>query len=139
MNAKQAIERSVSHNEIVTLDHDSEALDALESESEGSADNTAYGVHEFWGTTDAGDEWRVHVRCGEGAGDDLTPPEGEVVTPPSRADLAREVGRIVGDDGTGDIRVIVDHALAADASATAEDIAAIVREARSDAAAEESE
>jgi hypothetical protein len=54
----------------------------------------------------------------------------------SNAEMARAVGCIVSDDGTGDIRVIVDHALAADASATAEDIAALVREARADAAAE---
>lgn len=63
MTTEQAIARSVSHNEIVTLDYDAEALDALESESEGSVDNTAYGVHELWGTTDDGDEWRVHVRA----------------------------------------------------------------------------
>ncbi len=57
----------------------------------------------------------------------------------SNAELAREVGCIVGDDGTGDIRVIVDHALAEDPAATAEDIAEIVREARADAAAERAE
>ena len=53
--------------------------------------------------------------------------------------LAREVCAIVKDDGTGTIRVIVDHALIDDPNATAEDIAEIVREARQDAASEHAE
>lgn len=50
-----------------------------------------------------------------------------------RSTLLAEVVALVGDDGTGDLGVIIDHA---EPGATAEDIADIVREARADAAAE---
>lgn len=65
--AKRAIERSVSHNEIVTIDADdysAELVEYLESESDGSADTTYErgDLLEFWGTDAGGDEWRVHVR-----------------------------------------------------------------------------
>ena len=59
MTAEQAIERSVSHNEIVTLEWDSVVFDDLLVESE---DSTRGEVHEFWGVRD-GREWRVHMRA----------------------------------------------------------------------------
>lgn len=58
--AQSAIERSVSHNEIVTIDYDAEAAIDLSLESDDSADGE--GVTEYWGTDEAGNEWRVHVR-----------------------------------------------------------------------------
>jgi hypothetical protein len=56
-----AIDRSGSHTEIVTLDYDADVLAALESMiTDGAVDgNDAY---EFWGTRDDGRAWRVHVR-----------------------------------------------------------------------------
>lgn len=59
MTAEQAIERSVSHNEIVTLEWDSVVFDDLLVESD---DSTRGEVHEFWGCRD-GREWRVHMRA----------------------------------------------------------------------------
>lgn len=61
----RAIERSISHNEIVTLRADESAsyeefCAALKSESDDDVENG--DVHEFWGTDD-GDDWRVHVRA----------------------------------------------------------------------------
>lgn len=60
MTAEQAIERSISHNEIVTLDYSRDALSFLSSECDDSAE--AHGATEFWGTSEDGDDWRVHVR-----------------------------------------------------------------------------
>lgn len=51
-------------------------------------------------------------------------------------ELLPRVAALVGDDGTGDLGVIIRSALAKDASVTAEDIADIVREAREEAALE---
>jgi hypothetical protein len=65
MTAHQAIDRSISHDEIVTIDHDPAVLDALVLESEDWVKtDTRY---EFWGRREAGagmhpDPWRVHVR-----------------------------------------------------------------------------
>lgn len=50
-----------------------------------------------------------------------------------RTVTAADVAAIVGDDGTGDLGGITAQALKDDPSATAEDIAEIVREARADA------
>lgn len=58
--ADQAIARSISHNEIVTIDYSSEAADMLRSECEDNVD--ANGLTEYWGTDDDGSEWRVHMR-----------------------------------------------------------------------------
>lgn len=58
--AKAAIDRSVSHNEIVTLDYAYEVATDLSAESEDSVE--ANGVTEYWGTRDDGEEWRVHLR-----------------------------------------------------------------------------
>jgi hypothetical protein len=52
------------------------------------------------------------------------------------AALAAEVGAMVGDDGSGDLRVIVEQALRDDPSVTAEAIAEIVGEARAEWAVE---
>lgn len=55
-----AIARSVSHNEIVTLDHDADVMSDLALECDDHV--TGNTVEEYWGTTDDGNEWRVHVR-----------------------------------------------------------------------------
>ena len=64
MTAEQAIARSVSHTEIVTLDHDEDALEYLLAVCEDSVE--ANGLTETWGTTPDGDEWRVHVQARRG-------------------------------------------------------------------------
>lgn len=58
MNAEQAIERSISHNEIVNLEYDADTAADLRS----VCDDTVRGneVTEYWGTKD-GSEWRVHM------------------------------------------------------------------------------
>lgn len=65
--AANAIARSASHNEIVTIDlsrgYDSAVLSdllvACDDWVDADEDTT-----EYWGTTDRGEEWRVHVRHG---------------------------------------------------------------------------
>jgi photosystem II stability/assembly factor-like uncharacterized protein len=60
MNLEQAIARSVSNNEIVHCEAAMVDIEALDSE--GSTDVVSqYGYVDVWGTTDAGDEWRLHV------------------------------------------------------------------------------
>jgi hypothetical protein len=49
------------------------------------------------------------------------------------AEITRQVAEAVGDDGTGDLGVIVEHALRDDPNEAVGVIIAIVREARSDA------
>lgn len=63
MTAAQAIKQSAQQNEIVTLGHDVTLMDQLSEESEDSV--IGREVTEYWGTTEAGDEWRVHVRHDE--------------------------------------------------------------------------
>jgi len=57
--AESLINRSASHGEIVTATITTELwrdmLPACDDYTE------ANGVHEFWGTTDAGADWRVHL------------------------------------------------------------------------------
>ena len=53
-------------------------------------------------------------------------------------DLIAEVARLVGDDGTGDLGIIVRQAVADDPSCKPAEIADIVRDAREEAAAERS-
>lgn len=60
--ASKAIERSVSHNDIVTVDADSEGNIIAELTPMCDDHVEANGVHEFWGQDDDGNEWRVHVR-----------------------------------------------------------------------------
>lgn len=59
MTVETAIARSVSHNEIVHLPYSDEAETDLLAWCDDSADTT--GCQEYWGTTDAGHEWRVHL------------------------------------------------------------------------------
>lgn len=71
-NAEQAIARSISHNEIVTIEHNPQIAEILQRDCEGSVDNSTYGVVEYWGTIEDGSEWRVHMRA---ASTDSTPDE----------------------------------------------------------------
>lgn len=59
MTAQQAIDRSISHNEIVHLAFDRKIILELmrEAEDDERFSNTE---REFWGIVD-GREWRVHV------------------------------------------------------------------------------
>lgn len=59
MTAQEAIERSISHNEIVHAEYDEDLATELQFACEDSAENG--DVYEFWGTTDGGSEWRVHL------------------------------------------------------------------------------
>lgn len=61
MTLEQAIARSVSHNEIARCEATQADLDALCATAEGSCELPQYGHTDVWGTTDAGDEWRLHV------------------------------------------------------------------------------
>jgi hypothetical protein len=57
MNTQEAIDRSISHNEIVTLRDDRD--DDIDLELlEDSCDDWNY---EFWGKDDIGNDWRVHT------------------------------------------------------------------------------
>ena len=63
----EAIDRSKSHDEIVTLECLRPAiaqavLDELALECEDSCLDAAPGLSEFWGRDVNGAEWRVHVR-----------------------------------------------------------------------------
>jgi hypothetical protein len=58
--AANAIDRSISHTEIVTIDYDSDAASDLSVECDDNV--SANGVTEYWGTNDEGNEWRVHMR-----------------------------------------------------------------------------
>lgn len=58
--AANAINRSISHTEIVTIDYDSDAASDLSAASDDSVE--ANGLTEYWGTDDDGNEWRVHMR-----------------------------------------------------------------------------
>lgn len=59
MTATEAIAQSVSRNEIVHTPYDSDLADSLGLYAEDSVLNG--DVWEFWGVTDSGDEWRVHL------------------------------------------------------------------------------
>ena len=59
VDVDHAIARSVSHNEIVTLDHSEELEAELMGRSEDNAENG--DTHEFWGTDDDDRSWRVHL------------------------------------------------------------------------------
>lgn len=90
---------------------------------------------------------RAYVAAAEAAGrecswapDNDDPTQAWIYeTEPARGlELAREVAARWPslDDGSGDLRVIADQAVADDPATTAEDVAAIVRQAREDAALE---
>ena len=64
MTVTQAIERSITHDEIVTIDHTPENASELAGLCDDSADLTVtYGrpAAEYWGRDDDGAEWRVHL------------------------------------------------------------------------------
>lgn len=61
MNTQEAIDRSISHNEIVTLDDNPETREELGELCEDSAKNG--NILEFWGERD-GENWRVHLKAG---------------------------------------------------------------------------
>ena len=58
MTASDAIARSISHDEIVTIDYDADVYDALVKHCDGCT--VANGRTEFWGEMD-GAEYRVHM------------------------------------------------------------------------------
>ena len=57
--AADAIRRSVSHNEIITIDYTNATYSDLLHECEDHVD--VGGYEDMWGTTESGQEWRVHV------------------------------------------------------------------------------
>lgn len=57
--ATAAIERSISHNEIVTIRNNGDMMTELIISCDDYVD-TNQGLVEFWGKTDDGN-WRVHV------------------------------------------------------------------------------
>jgi hypothetical protein len=64
--AKEAIARSISHNEIVHVDLTATPYDsAITTDLLVACDDWADAspeVTEYWGTSESGAEWRVHVR-----------------------------------------------------------------------------
>lgn len=61
--AKTAIDRSESHDEIVTIDHDADAFVDLEAQCDDNVH--ANGVTEFWANDPESEDkmtWRVHMR-----------------------------------------------------------------------------
>ena len=56
-----AIERSISHTEIMVLGHSDDLARALLAEADGDVE--VNGVHEFWGCRDGDgvEEWRIHL------------------------------------------------------------------------------
>lgn len=59
MTTSDAITQSVRTNSIVTMDHDASSYETLLVECDDHVENG--DVEEFWGTTESGDEWRVHM------------------------------------------------------------------------------
>lgn len=55
-----AIDRSITHNEIVHVAFDDDVIADLSIACEDSVGGNT--ETEFWGTDGDGDEWRVHVR-----------------------------------------------------------------------------
>lgn len=60
MTARQAIACSIAQNTIVHIDHSYEERQVLLARCDDYVD--ADEVSEFWGTTESGEDWRVHVR-----------------------------------------------------------------------------
>lgn len=63
LDAAQAIARSISHTEIVTIEHDEQAQIDLTAECDDSVEHRRGNVlvREYWGTDEDGNEWRVHT------------------------------------------------------------------------------
>lgn len=61
---KSAIERSISHTEIVHIDGCPEDIRCLLSEADDSVEAQTDGgpLYEAWGIDDDGNNWRVHAR-----------------------------------------------------------------------------
>jgi len=63
--AAAAIERSITHGEIVTIDHSPEAIEELSRACDDSVTTSGEDdctVVEYWGTDDDGNSWRVHTQ-----------------------------------------------------------------------------
>ena len=60
--ADDAIARSISHDEIVHLDYASDIALDLRDVCDDSVTND--DVTEYWGHTETGDAWRVHLYSG---------------------------------------------------------------------------
>jgi len=58
-NAKDAIARSISHNEIVHLAWSRSVAEAIEKMADESIDNDS--VVEFWGEDEEGNGWAIHL------------------------------------------------------------------------------
>jgi len=70
MTVEQAIERSIKHNEIVTLDgRDLELHDVRELETIAEDRAINGDITEYWGTMADDSHWRVHVRAYEPGGE----------------------------------------------------------------------
>lgn len=69
MTSQDLIARSVSHTEVAYADWSPELAAELEDACEGHVTGGRYAdgteVAEYWGTTPAGAEWRVHLRRAE--------------------------------------------------------------------------
>jgi hypothetical protein len=60
MTAQELIDRSISHNEITHAEFAADIAEELAAASEnGGTRNDS--VTEYWGITESGDEWRVHL------------------------------------------------------------------------------
>jgi hypothetical protein len=60
MTAEQAIARSVSHTQVVTLDYQSHTLNDLVAATRDYVKGNK--CWEFWGEDENGNQWRVHMR-----------------------------------------------------------------------------
>lgn len=58
--AADAIAESIRHTSIVVIDDAPGLRDDLMTMCDDNIESD--GKHEFWGTDDEGDDWRVHVR-----------------------------------------------------------------------------
>lgn len=56
-----AIERSISHSEIVTIEAGSQR-EAIESQLADECEGSTPDAGEYWGENLDGEKWRVHVR-----------------------------------------------------------------------------
>lgn len=60
-HARRLIARSVSQTEIVDAPYAANLAARLQRACEGEVFDARRERHEYWGTTDDGDEWRVHL------------------------------------------------------------------------------
>ena len=57
--AQELIDQSISRDEITHAEFDADIAEELEAASDGGTRNDS--VTEYWGVTESGDEWRVHL------------------------------------------------------------------------------